>query len=173
MVGIICAVISVSMYAAPLGIMRTVIRTKSVEFMPFFLSLFLFLNGGIWSTYALLVKDIFVEVPNAIGFVLGGVQLALYFFYRASKPKKSDDNVETFVGRTPSQDLEMGRSASLPKQLGLSQQSVIPRQESLPMKLLKVSSAKIDGFVKSLQDNEPAAVKNDDNRDDTRLISEP
>ena len=41
---------------------KTVITTKSVEFMPFFLSFFLFLNGGIWATYAVLDRDIFLGV---------------------------------------------------------------------------------------------------------------
>ena len=38
------------------------IKTKSVEYMPFFLSFFLFLNGGIWSVYAALVKDFYIGV---------------------------------------------------------------------------------------------------------------
>jgi hypothetical protein len=33
-----------------------------VEFMPFFLSFFLFLNGGVWATYAVLDRDIFLGV---------------------------------------------------------------------------------------------------------------
>lgn len=37
-------------------------QTKSVEFMPFSLSFFLFLNGGVWSGYALLVKDYYIGV---------------------------------------------------------------------------------------------------------------
>jgi solute carrier family 50 protein (sugar transporter) len=40
----------------------TVIKTESVEYMPFFLSFFLFLNAGIWSAYAVLVKDFYVGV---------------------------------------------------------------------------------------------------------------
>ena len=39
---------------------KTVVTTKSVEFMPFMLSFFFFLNGGIWAFYALLVRDIFL-----------------------------------------------------------------------------------------------------------------
>ena len=41
---------------------RTVVKTRSVEYMPFSLSFFLFLNGGIWSVYSLLVKDYFIGV---------------------------------------------------------------------------------------------------------------
>lgn len=41
---------------------RTVVKTRSVEYMPFSLSFFLFLNGGVWSVYSLLVKDYFIGV---------------------------------------------------------------------------------------------------------------
>jgi solute carrier family 50 protein (sugar transporter) len=87
-----------------------VIKTKSVEFMPFFLSFFLFLNAGIWSAYAVLVQDFFIgvsllihlhtvsiyvcvyiyinvlwkhfQVPNGVGVLLGSAQLILYAVYK-------------------------------------------------------------------------------------------
>ncbi|GAB2218692.1 hypothetical protein Droror1_Dr00001919 [Drosera rotundifolia] len=81
-VGVLCAALTIGMYASPLAVMRTVIKTKSVEYMPFFLSFFLFLNAGVWSAYAILVKDYFIGVPNAIGLVLGSAQLILYTIYK-------------------------------------------------------------------------------------------
>ncbi|CAL5378708.1 unnamed protein product [Camellia sinensis] len=94
-VGILCAALTIGMYAAPLAVMRTVIKTMSVEYMPFFLSFFLFLNAGVWSVYALLVKDIFIGVPNAIGFILGSAQLILYLVYKnKSSSAKSKDEME-------------------------------------------------------------------------------
>ncbi|KAL7205289.1 hypothetical protein ACSBR2_018266 [Camellia fascicularis] len=87
--------LTIGMYAAPLAVMRTVIKTTSVEYMPFFLSFFLFLNAGVWSVYALLVKDIFIGVPNAIGFILGSAQLILYLVYKnKSSSAKSKDEME-------------------------------------------------------------------------------
>ncbi|XP_028119861.1 bidirectional sugar transporter SWEET16-like [Camellia sinensis] len=67
-VGILCAALTIGMYAAPLAVMRIVIKTASVEYMPFFLSFFLFLNAGVWSVYAFLVKDFFVGVSFLIFF---------------------------------------------------------------------------------------------------------
>ncbi|XP_028547803.1 bidirectional sugar transporter SWEET16-like isoform X3 [Dendrobium catenatum] len=62
--GSLCAALTIGMYASPLYAMKMVMKTKSVEYMPFSLSFFLFLNAGIWSIYSVLVRDIFI-LPNA------------------------------------------------------------------------------------------------------------
>ncbi|KAK6913758.1 SWEET sugar transporter [Dillenia turbinata] len=50
--------------------------------MPFWLTFFLFLSGGIWTLYAILMHDIFLGVPCGMGFLLGAAQLVLYGMYR-------------------------------------------------------------------------------------------
>ncbi|KAI3701952.1 hypothetical protein L6452_27467 [Arctium lappa] len=87
-IGFMGAALNIIMYASPLSAMRLVVTSKSVEYMPFLLSLFLFLNGGVWTFYAFLVRDWFLAVPNGTGFALGAAQLALYSIYRESKPLK-------------------------------------------------------------------------------------
>nr|AYV91990.1 SWEET6 [Saccharum spontaneum] len=70
-----------------------VIKTKSVEYMPFLLSLVSFLNGCCWTAYALIRFDLYVTIPNALGAFFGLIQLILYFWYYKSTPKK-EKNVE-------------------------------------------------------------------------------
>ncbi|KAK1388467.1 Bidirectional sugar transporter SWEET [Heracleum sosnowskyi] len=85
-VGILCASFTIIMYASPLTVVRTVIQTKTAEYMPVFLIFTLWLNGVIWMVFALLLSDFFILVPNAVGIVLGTIQLLVYFVYRNSSP---------------------------------------------------------------------------------------
>ncbi|KAJ9562528.1 hypothetical protein OSB04_007688 [Centaurea solstitialis] len=88
-VGIFCVIFGIIMYASPLTIMWKVIKTKSVEFMPFPLSLAAFLNGVCWTTYALLEFDLFILIANGAGALLGLCQLILYALYYKKTPKKN------------------------------------------------------------------------------------
>lgn len=86
--GMFCVVFSMITYGSPLSAMKTVLATKSVEYMPFLLSFFLFINGGVWTVYAFLTEDYFIGIPNGTGFLLGTAQLILYVTYM--KPKSSE-----------------------------------------------------------------------------------
>lgn len=103
--GFAAAIFSVIMYGSPLSIMRTVIRTKSVEYMPFFLSLFVFLCGTSWFVFGLLGDDPFVYVCNGFGSVLGALQLILYAIYRKNKGPKDEKPAATEGGGSA---MEMG-----------------------------------------------------------------
>uniref|UniRef100_A0A0E0CB51 Bidirectional sugar transporter SWEET n=1 Tax=Oryza meridionalis TaxID=40149 RepID=A0A0E0CB51_9ORYZ len=86
--GLAATIFSICMYASPLSIMRLVIKTKSVEFMPFLLSLSVFLCGTSWFIYGLLGRDPFIAIPNGCGSFLGLMQLILYAIYRNHKGAK-------------------------------------------------------------------------------------
>ncbi|KAK6122988.1 hypothetical protein DH2020_043270 [Rehmannia glutinosa] len=106
-VGILCIVFNIMMYTSPLTIMKRVIKTKSVKFMPFYLSLTNFLNGIVWSIYALIKLDPFVLVPNSLGSLSGLVQLVLYATYYRTTKWDDDSTTQT--------EIELQSSSSAPQ----------------------------------------------------------
>ncbi|KAJ4781806.1 Bidirectional sugar transporter SWEET [Rhynchospora pubera] len=87
-VGIICVVLCIIMYASPLSVMKMVIQTKSVEYMPLFLSLAAFFNGVCWTAYALIRFDLYIIIPNGLGVMLATAQLLLYAIYYKSTQRQ-------------------------------------------------------------------------------------
>ena len=83
-VGILCVLFGTGMYAAPLSVMKMVIQTKSVEYMPLFLSLASLVNGICWTAYALIRFDLYITIPNGLGVMFAVAQLILYAIYYKS-----------------------------------------------------------------------------------------
>ncbi|GMJ09350.1 hypothetical protein like AT4G10850 [Hibiscus trionum] len=80
-VGIASDIFNIVMYASPLAILTKVIKTKSVEYMPFWLSVAGFSNGVCWTIYGLLPVDVFILFSNGLGAFFGFLQLSLYAYY--------------------------------------------------------------------------------------------
>ncbi|XP_039016237.1 bidirectional sugar transporter SWEET5-like [Hibiscus syriacus] len=93
-VGIIADVFNIIMYGLPLAIWKKVFDTKSVEYMPFWLSLAGFSNGICWTIYALIQFDIFILVSNGLGSILGAIQLGLYAYFYFNGNDKAKDQVK-------------------------------------------------------------------------------
>ncbi|CAH8300546.1 unnamed protein product [Eruca vesicaria subsp. sativa] len=99
-VGVICDIFNIGMYAAPSLAIKKVIRTRSVEYMPFWLSFIGFINAAIWTAYSLIYKlDLYVLISNGLGTTLCASQLIVYLMYRNATPK--DD------GKTKPSEIEI------------------------------------------------------------------
>ncbi|KAK4750543.1 hypothetical protein SAY87_004025 [Trapa incisa] len=105
--GVICDVFNIIMYASPLTVMKKVITTKSVKYMPFTLSLAGFLNACIWTAYALIKFDIYILISNGLGSLFGAAQLILYACYFRSQPAEvADEDVK----KTSRPEIQLSRS---------------------------------------------------------------
>lgn len=91
LVGTAGMVATLILYASPLSVIRLVIQTKSVEFMPsFYFSLFAFLGSVLWMAYGCLSRDIAIMAPNFVGVPLALGQMVLYCFYRNKECRVED-----------------------------------------------------------------------------------
>ncbi|XP_038705533.1 bidirectional sugar transporter SWEET2a-like isoform X2 [Tripterygium wilfordii] len=93
-VGYLSVASLISMFASPLLVINLVIKTKSVEYMPFYLSFATFLMSLSFFVYGILKSDLFIYIPNGIGTILGIVQLILYYYYSS---KVSEDLKDPLV----------------------------------------------------------------------------
>lgn len=100
-IGLFGDISGVVMYAAPLTVMKQVITTKSVEFMPLAVSVASFANALVWTLYAIHPFDPYVAMPNGLGCILGLAQLILYgTYYKSTK--------EQLAARKAVEKVEMG-----------------------------------------------------------------
>ncbi|XP_012080533.1 bidirectional sugar transporter SWEET5 isoform X2 [Jatropha curcas] len=97
-VGILCIILNILMYVSPLTVMKLVIKTKSVKYMPLMLSLANLANGIIWVIYALLRFDINIVLPNGLGVISGVIQIILYATYYRTTRWDNDDEYHTANG---------------------------------------------------------------------------
>ncbi|KAL5577082.1 hypothetical protein UlMin_018781 [Ulmus minor] len=97
-VGYLSVASLISMFASPLLVIKVVIKTRSVEFMPFYLSLSTFLMSLSFFGYGMSKYDPFIYVPNGIGTILGLVQLALYYYFsNVSREDLQEPLIDTYA----------------------------------------------------------------------------
>jgi len=109
-VGTIAAVLNTAMYAAPLTAMKNVIETKSVDSMPFLLSLCTLINSCLWAIFGILKKDPFIIIPNVLGVLFGIMQISLYgFYHNYQRAGEAHDNI---AARTNDATSDKRREAS-------------------------------------------------------------
>ncbi|XP_066310823.1 bidirectional sugar transporter SWEET4-like [Miscanthus floridulus] len=71
------------MYGSPLSITKRVVETGSVENLSLSMASACLVNSSLWTAYAFMSKpyDLYIAIPNVLGWVLAVAQLSLYAYY--------------------------------------------------------------------------------------------
>ncbi|KAI3846610.1 hypothetical protein MKX03_029478 [Papaver bracteatum] len=88
--GVAADILNITMYAMPCDAIIQVYKTKSLEYMPFWLSLVGFVNGALWLTYSLLGFDLYILISNGSGLIFGSIQLGFIAYYYVKYPQPKD-----------------------------------------------------------------------------------
>ncbi|KMT10958.1 hypothetical protein BVRB_5g112910 [Beta vulgaris subsp. vulgaris] len=128
--GWICVAFSISVFAAPLSVMRTVISTKSVEYMPINLSISLTLTATIWFLYGFVQKDLYITLPNVVGFMFGVAQMGLYSIYRKYDIKAKKEKLPEVASPVKQETVEIDTINSSPNKT--ESEDYIPPHEKTP-----------------------------------------
>lgn len=98
--GYMCVALNIGVYASPLDTMQVVIRTKSADALPISLCTMNLINGSLWVVFGAVTADYFVLTPNAIGALLGAIQVGLYVKFRPSAGETGAVNIQDDVAAT-------------------------------------------------------------------------
>lgn len=78
MTGLLGTVLSISAYAISLDNISVVLKTRNKSAVNMGLTAACVVNGTIWMVYALLVRDVYVLIPNLAALISAAVQMNLY-----------------------------------------------------------------------------------------------
>ena len=71
----------IAFYGAPLSTILTVMRTKSSSSIHFWTMIMNTTNAFFWCVYSLAISDLYILIPNGLGFLFGIMQMLLYKVY--------------------------------------------------------------------------------------------
>jgi len=129
LLGWICSVLNVAMYASPLSVVFTVIERRSVKNMPLPLTLGCGLCSAFWTAFAFMVCDYFILVPNALGLLLFFIQISVYRWispFCGAAPEYAGIRIDD-AGK-PSEAL-IAPTADSPQQQPNAEQDYVPEQD--------------------------------------------
>ncbi|XP_039139092.1 bidirectional sugar transporter SWEET15-like [Dioscorea cayenensis subsp. rotundata] len=78
----------------PLSTIWQVIKTRSVNRMPFYDPLLTTVGAALWLAYGLLMKNIKIAVPNALSLMFGVIQMAVYVVYKHAAIEDQGDSLQ-------------------------------------------------------------------------------
>ncbi|VDM07807.1 unnamed protein product [Wuchereria bancrofti] len=79
--GFTCMTFNILNFGAPLAGLKVVLRQRSCETLPLPMCIANLLVSSQWALYGVLVSDVYIITPNAIGMLLALIQIALFLIF--------------------------------------------------------------------------------------------
>jgi uncharacterized protein with PQ loop repeat len=79
------------MYAGTLEKFIRVVNTHNYHLIPILSAMLMFVNGACWTIYGLAYNDINIIIANASGFVLEGIAMGMWCYFRNKYPEAGDN----------------------------------------------------------------------------------
>ncbi|VDO38611.1 unnamed protein product [Onchocerca flexuosa] len=79
--GFTCMTFNILNFGAPLAGLKVVLRQRNCETLPLPLCIANLLVSSQWALYGVLISDIYIIIPNAIGMILAMIQIALFLVF--------------------------------------------------------------------------------------------
>ena len=89
--GLLCMIFNILMYAGTLEKFIRVVNTHNYHLIPILSAMLMFVNGACWTIYGLAYNDINIIIANASGFVLEGIAMGMWCYFRNKYPEAGDN----------------------------------------------------------------------------------
>ena len=97
-VGKICVCTSIIMFLSPIQILYKVLKDKNYYTIPIRAACIYLLACIAWIAYGILIEDLYVVCPHAMGVILSLVQIVVYFHYKRKYPTISEKAFSSTIG---------------------------------------------------------------------------
>ena len=86
-VGKICNVTAIIVFLSPIQIIYRVLREKHNYYLiPIYTAMVSLFSTGCWISYGIMISDVYIMIPNIIGFLLGIIQVAVFVIFKKKYP---------------------------------------------------------------------------------------
>lgn len=109
--GKICIGTAIVVFLFPIELIFRVIKEKNYTLINIYVSNISFYASIFWFFYGLLIRDIYVFIPNVIGAILAFIQINLYKFCKRKYPLM-DETISSIYHETPRNEEEKKEESS-------------------------------------------------------------
>ena len=108
-IGKICNITSIIVYLSPMYLIYKVIKEKNNYILiPIYIAWATLISSGLWIIYGIIIKDVYIMIPNVIGIVLAIIQICIYFLFKSKYPtfgeREKDTSTSIDIENTPNDD---------------------------------------------------------------------